>query len=310
MTEITAIYSQRPSFLSRLWNAPYLLLASAALFWAGNFVVGRALNHSISPLALVFWRWTASLAILIPFAWPHRTRDLPLLIRHWPNVVVLGLLGTAVYNSLVYVGLGSTTAINALLMQSLIPVFIPICAFCAFGERPRCKELTGLAFSLVGIAVVAGRGSLTTLQDLHFEPGDIWTLIAVLAYALYSVALRKRPHVHPSSLLAASAAVGVLLLFPAYLFERTTVDAAASGSLNAEAVLGIGYLAVFASALAYLCFNRCVELIGANRAGMGIHLMPAFGSILAVVFLGEELHLFHLAGLGFIATGIALTMRR
>jgi drug/metabolite transporter (DMT)-like permease len=307
-TTETAIRSQRPTFLSRLWNAPYSLLALAALFWAGNFVVGRALNHSILPIALAFWRWTASLAILLPFAWRHRSRDLPLLIRHWPNVTILGLLGIAVYNSLIYVGLGSTTAINALLMQSLLPVFIPFCAFCAFRERPRGKQVAGLTFSLVGIAVVAGRGSLGTLQDLHFEPGDIWTLLAVLAYALYSVALRKRPLVHPSSLLAASVAVGVMLLLPVYLFERATIETTTSHPLDAEAVLGIGYLAVFASALAYLCFNRCVELIGANRAGMGIHLMPAFGSVLAVLFLGERLHLFHLAGLGFIATGIALTM--
>ena len=113
---------------------------------------------------------------------------------------------------------------------------------------------------------------------------------------------------HPSSLLAASVAVGVMLLLPVYLFERATIETTTSHPLDAEAVLGIGYLAVFASALAYLCFNRCVELIGANRAGMGIHLMPAFGSVLAVLFLGERLHLFHLAGLGFIATGIALTM--
>jgi drug/metabolite transporter (DMT)-like permease len=310
MTKTTAIHSRRPILLSWLWNAPYLLLVLAALFWAGNFVVGRALNDSISPIALVFWRWTASLAILLPFAWPHRSRDLPLLIRHWPNVMILGLLGIAVYNSLIYIGLGSTTAINALLMQSLVPIFIPICAFCAFGERPNRKQLAGLACSLVGIAVVAGRGSLATLRDLHFQPGDVWTLAGVLAYAVYSVALRKRPDVHPSSLLAASVAVGVLLLLPAYLFERTSLDAAAYRPLNAEAVLGIGYLAAFASALAYLCFNRCVELIGASRAGMGLHLMPAFGSILAVFFLGERLYLFHLAGLGFIAAGIALTVRR
>lgn len=291
----------------RLWQSSYLLLTLAALFWSGNFIVGRAIHGVAPPIALAFWRWTAGFAVLLPFAWRHLRRDLPVLLRHRWSLVALSALGITAYNALIYVGLSSTTAINALLMQSIIPVLIPVCAFCVFRERALATQILGVAVSKVGIVVIAAQGSLQLLRALHLNPGDVWVLAAVIAYALYSVLLRRRPPVHPLSFLAASIAIGTVLLLPAYLWETVTV---AAFRPTTPALLAIAYLAVFPSVLAYLCFNRGVELLGASRAGLFIHLMPVFGSVLAMVFLGETLHPFHLAGMLCIAAGIGLALRR
>jgi drug/metabolite transporter (DMT)-like permease len=293
----------KSTVVSRLWNSPYLLLALAALFWSGNFVVGRAVHDAIPPITLAFWRWIGALVLVLPFAWPHLRRDLPLLLRHCWTILVLAAFGISIFNTFIYIGLGSTTAINALLMQSAIPVAILFCSFCAFGDRARPMQVLGVAVSFIGVAIIAGRGSLAALLNLHLNPGDMWVLAAVLSYAIYSVLLRKRPPVHPLSFLIASFAAGAFLLLPAYAWETSS----STWELpSASALLAFGYLALFPSLLAYLFFNRGVELIGANRAGQFIHLMPVFGSMLAVVFLGEAFQLFHLGGLVFIALGITL----
>jgi drug/metabolite transporter (DMT)-like permease len=307
MAIIEHVDSRRTGVLDRLWQSPCLLLSLAALFWSGNFIVGRAIHDAVPPIALAFWRWTAGFAILLPFAWTHLRRDVAVLLRHRWSLVALSMLGITAYNALIYVGLRSTTAINALLMQSIIPVLIPLCAFAVFRERPLATQLLGVAVSKLGIVVIVAQGSLQLLRALHLNSGDIWVLVAVAAYALYSVLLRKRPPVHPLSFLAASIAVGAILLLPAYLWETVAVGPFRP---TTHALLAIAYLAVFPSVLAYLCFNRGVELLGSSRAGLFIHLMPVFGSFLAVAFLGETLHPFHIAGMLCIAAGICIALRR
>lgn len=297
----------RPGLLARLWHMPYLLLPAASLFWAGNFVVGRAVHGGVPPFFLAFWRWALALAVLLPFAWPHLRRDGPLLRRHAPLLLLLALLGIAVFSAFVYLGLATTTAVNAALLQSVIPVAILLCSFLLFGERARPAQMAGLLLSVLGVAVIASHGSLEDLLGLRLHPGDLWVLGAVLGYALYSACLRLRPRVHPLSFLAASILLSLVGLLPAYLWEATRVPAPAAGP---GTLLAVGYLALFPSLLSYLFFNRGVELIGANRAGQFIHLLPIFGSLLAVAFLGEALRGFHLLGLALIGGGILLAARR
>ncbi|MCQ4158484.1 DMT family transporter [Roseomonas sp. GC11] len=292
------------SLAGRLWQAPTLLLCLAALFWSGNFVLGRALNGTASPFFLAFWRWVVALAVLLPFAWPHLRRDGPVLRAHPGRLLLLALLGVASFSVLVYQGLRSTTAINGLLLQSVIPVAILLCAFLLFGERPGARQMLGVAFSIAGVAAIACHGSLEDLLRLSLHPGDLWVLGAVLSYAVYSTCLRLRPRLHPLSFLTASIALSLPPLALGYALEGSHPMPAPG------ALLALGYLAVFPSLLAYLFFNRGVELIGAARAGQFIHLMPLFGSGLAVLFLGERLQLFHAAGLALIGGGIALSMSR
>lgn len=293
----------RLASVTRVWHSPYLLLALAALFWSGNFIVGRAVHDNIPPVTLAVWRWIGALILLFPFAWRHLRRDISLLWQHRWIVLALSAFGISLFNTMIYAGLGSTTAINALLMQSAIPIAILVCSFCAFGDRVRPIQLLAISISFIGVATIAGQGSIKSLLNLQLNSGDIWVLAAVLSYAVYSVLLRKRPSVHPLSFLVASFIVGLFLLFPAYAWEMLFT---AWQIPNANSLLALGYLALFPSLLAYLFFNRGVELIGANRAGQFIHLMPVFGSMLAVAFLGEAVQIFHVVGLVLIATGITL----
>jgi drug/metabolite transporter (DMT)-like permease len=290
-------------FRARLWHAPYLLLTLTALFWSGNFVVGRAVHETVPPIALAFWRWTGGLVVVLAVAWPHLRRDLPILLRHWRGLLVVAALGIAGFNTMIYLGLQSTTAINGLLLQSVMPLVILLCSFLLFGERAGPMQLLGVLASLAGVAVIAGSGSWAALAALSLNRGDAWVLAAVVAYALYSVLLRRRPSVHPLGFLAATFAIGVAILLPFYLWEHLRVaQIPASGA----AFLAIAYVVIFPSCLAYFFYNRGVELVGANRAGQFVHLLPVFGSILAIVFLGESFHLFHAGGIALIAAGIGL----
>jgi drug/metabolite transporter (DMT)-like permease len=292
--------------MRRLWRMPVLLLVAASLFWACNFVIGRAVHGVVPPFFLAFWRWLLALLLVLPLAWPHLRRDWPALRRQWRLMLLLGLLGIAVFSTFVYLGLQTTLAVNAALLQSVIPLAILACSFFLFGEVPGPLQLAGLALSLGGVVVIASHGSLEDLLGLRLRSGDLWVMGAVLAYALYSACLRLRPGVHPLSFLACSIAAGLLALLPAWLWEAATWGMPPLGTAT---ILSVGFLAVFPSLLSYLFFNRGVELIGANKAGQFIHLLPVFGSLMAVAFLGESLELFHLGGLALIGAGILLAMR-
>jgi drug/metabolite transporter (DMT)-like permease len=287
----------------RLWSSAWTLLVLANLFWAGNFVLGRGIVGLVPPVTLAYWRWTAAFAVALGFAWPHLRRDWPLLRRHWPMLLLLSATGIASFNTMSYIGLQYTTALNALLLQSAMPVLILLWAFAVFGERPRWRQVLGVAVSLLGVAVIASHGSFATLIHLSLDAGDAWILAAVVVYALYSPLLRRRPPVHPLSFLVAAMGVGSLLMLPFYLWEAGT-GATIQGGWTSYAAMA--YTAVLPSFVAYLFFNRGVELIGAARAGQSVHLMPVLGTALAVLFLGERFYPYHAAGIVLIAAGILL----
>jgi drug/metabolite transporter (DMT)-like permease len=293
--------------LAWIYRQPLILLPVTALAWSGNFVVGRLVHGSVPPIGLAFWRWLIALAIIAPFGWRHVQRDLPELVRNWRIVLALSISGVAVFNTLVYIGLRTTTAINALLLQSVMPIMIFVFAFLLFRQAPRLVQVAGLALSLAGVAVVLTDGHPAALLATPVDSGELWVLVAVVSYALYSALLHRRPAVHPLSLLLATFLVGAVALLPAYLTESL------SGTpirWSGETLLAIGYVGVFPSVIAYFCFNRGVELVGAARAGQFIHLMPVFGAVLSFVFLGERLQTFQGIGAVLIGTGIGVAAIR
>jgi drug/metabolite transporter (DMT)-like permease len=270
-------------------------------------VVARAVHEAMPPIGLAFWRWIGGFVVILGFAWPHLRRDAAALRRGWPCVVLLGGLGIAAFTALVYLGLQSTTAINALLLQSATPLVILLCSFVLFGDRVRPVQLVAIAISLAGVAVIVARGAPAALLALSLNAGDAWVLAGVVCYSLYSALLRLRPQVHPLSLLAACFGVGSLLLLPFTVAEHW------SGAVlhpHLAGLLAIGYLIVFPGCFAYLFYNRGVELAGANRAGQFFHLMPVFGSLLAVLLLGEAFAPYHAVGIALIALGIGLATVR
>lgn len=297
---------QRLPLPRHLWRAAPLLLAAASLFWAGNAIVGRAMHAEIPPVALAFWRWTGAFIVSLPFAWQPLAKDWPILLRHWRSLVILSLTGIALFNTLFYRGLDQTTAINGVLLQSTMPLMILLSSAVIYRERPGLLQTVAILISLLGVLEIAAHGSLARLAALKLNPGDVWVLAAVVSYALYCSLLRSRPPVHPMSFVAASFALGALMLIPLYVAE---VLSGAVVRITPATLGSFAYVAVMPSVVAYLCFNRGIELIGSARGGQYIHLLPVFGVLLAVALLGERLYSYHLVGIVLIAAGLALAAR-
>lgn len=259
------------------------------------------------PVALSFWRWALALALVTPLAWPHLKRDLPLLRRRWRLVTALSLMGVASFGVLLYFGLQTTTALNSVVMQAAIPPLVMLFGWLGLRDRASRWQLAGMALSLVGVLAVVTSGRPWDLLHLGLNAGDGLILIGVVLYAVYSLMLRRRPDVHPLSLLWATFVVSLLALAPLYAAELALGHVTV---LSRDALLGIAYVAVFPSFLSYLFFNRGVELVGAARASQYLHLQPIFGAVLAVLLLGEAFRPHHAAGMALILAGIAVSAVR
>jgi len=286
-------------------GSPYLLLVLTTLCWSGNFVLGRAVHDLIPPVALVFWRWAGALLILLPFALPHVREQLPLLRRHWRRLAVFAFLGISCFNTFVYVALHSTTATNAVLINSIIPVLIVLLSMVFDGTAVTPRQAVGMALSFAGVGTIICRADLKVLLSLSANHGDLWVLLAVVSWALYTWLLRRRPQgLHPFSFLFAIILLGLVPLLPLYAWELGSGLRMTTGLATAASLL---YVAVFPSVVAFILWNQAVGEVGPDRAGLFLHLMPVFGTLLSILFLGESFYLFHLAGIGLIFTGIRLT---
>ena len=285
--------------------SPYLLLVLTVLFWSINFVVGRAVRDDIGPVSLSFWRWTVALMVLSPFAWSYVRVQWRIIICHWRMLIVFGVLGVANFNAFVYIGLQSTTATNAVLVNSMTPVTIVALGWLFLGRAFTLRRALGMALSLFGVVVIIMRGEPVALIALRFNPGDFWILAAMASWALYSVCLTWRPaELHPLSFLAATICVGIVVLAPFYAWEA---GRGVPLNVNLLTVSSLLYLGIFPSVLAFIFWNRAVLQVGAGKAGQFMYLLPVFGTILSIIFLGETLRLFHLAGVSLIFSGVYLS---
>jgi drug/metabolite transporter (DMT)-like permease len=289
--------------IRKLWHSAWGLLIAANLFWAGNIVLARGLAGHVPPITLAYWRWTGAFLAAVGFAWPRLRTDLPVMLRQWPMMLALSATGIACYNTMTYIGLNGTTALNVLLLQSATPLVIIVWAFLLFRETPTPRQTLGVLVSLAGVAAIAGHGSLQVLAHLRLNRGDLWVLAALVISSFYFVMLRRRPAVHPLSFLVAAMGIGSCMMLP-FMLEEVASGASITGGV--PSYLAIGYIAVLPSFVAYLFFNRGVELIGAGPAGQSMHLMPLFGSFLAVLFLHEAFQAYHAIGIALIAAGILL----
>ena len=288
-------------------NRPYLLLSLSSLFWAGNIVLGRFIAADFPPMALSFLRWAFACLIVLPFAWPHLRAEWPGLRKHLPILTLLTLTGLAGYNAIAYLGLRYTEALNALLIQSSGPLIVALWSFVLLGIRLTWPQTIGIGISLLGVLTILSRGDPVALTSIHLNKGDLIFTTALIIFGLYSVLAVKRPAIHPLTFMGFTSGYATVLLIPAVIAE------AASGhtpSLSVNNALTLAYVAIFPSILAYLFFNRGVELIGANRAAPFFHLIPVFGSVLAIAFLGERPQLFHVAGYALVLTGVVIAARR
>jgi drug/metabolite transporter (DMT)-like permease len=290
------------SLLSRLRDQPYLLLTLTSLFWAGNAVVGRAVVPLIPPIALAELRWTMAFLILLPFVWSTLRVEMPIIKRNLLILAVLALTSVAAFNTLLYWSLKHTTAINATLMQSTGPLLIGLWSMLLFREPLTRRQVAGICVSLLGILTIVSGGDAARIAGLSLNVGDIAVIIAIAIYGLFTTLLRLRPPMSALSLAAVMIGIGALLLVPLVIAEH--LSGARFQPLTMGAVTAIGYVAIFPSILSVLFYNRGVQLIGANRAGPFYHFIPLFGSILAIVFLGERPGWYHLIGAILIIGGV------
>lgn len=278
-------------------------LVVVIMLWSGNAIVGRAVRDDIPPLFLALVRWTGALAILLPFAARHLLADWAKLLANWKIVLLLGLTGVASFNALIYTGLHHTTASNSMLLQAAIPPLVLLADRVIFGVRSRAVQIAGVIVAMAGVVLVVCQGSLAALLNLHFGIGDIYILVAVAAWALYTSLLRLRPDVHPLSFLAVTFAIAALAMVP---LAATESDRIAGMQWTPGVIGGCLYVAIFPSLIAYLLYNRAVAELGPGVAGQAISLMPLFGAGLAALLLSEPLHGYHAAGMMLIAAGLAI----
>jgi len=286
---------------------PYLLLTLTPFFWSFNWIVGRALASDIPPMAMTFLRWFFALLILAPFALPQVRHDWPIVRRNWRVLAFLGVIGVGSHNALAYAGLNYTTATNGVILNSFIPVMIVTLSWVFLRERLSAVQALGVAISLAGVLAILSQGSVAALAAFRLNGGDLLVILSMAIWAVYTICLRWRPAgLSMLTFLFVLACVGDLAVLPLAAAEFAWGRRMEVTPANIAALVSV---ALFSSVLAYIFWNQGVEAVGANVAGLFVHLMPVFGVVLAWVFLGEKLALYHLAGIALILAGITITSR-
>ena len=287
----------------------FALLAAANLMWSGNWILGRALRETFDPIALNFWRWLVAVAVMAPFAAGAAWRRRALIRRHFALLAFLAVAGVVLFQGLVYLGLESTTAINAVLINASAPAFIVVCSWIVDRESAGWRQVAGMALSFLGVIVIVCQGEPARLAQLEFHRGDAWILLAMPVWGIYSVMVKRCPaELRGAALTFTLAVIGMAILLPLYFAAAPRGPLRLPSASEAGAVL---YVAVAASVLAFLCWNRGVAAVGANAAGFTLPLLPAFGTLLAIGALGETFRAFHAAGFATILVGVLLaTWRR
>jgi drug/metabolite transporter (DMT)-like permease len=288
-------------------NQPYLLLSLTALFWAGNIVLARHVGDHVPPITLTTIRWFGTFLILLPFAWPHLKRDWPALRAHLPLMLLLSAIGYAFNNAISYWALQYTQALNALLIQSSGPLFVALWSLVLFGVRLTGAQFAGIAISLAGVLTIILRGDLKALAGITFNKGDVMFAASLVSFGLYSALMPRRPVTHQLSLISFTTCCGALLLVPFSVWEFST---GATLKFDFLTLATLAYVLIFPSTLAYLFFNRGIALIGPNRAAPFFHLVPVFGSAMAILLLGEQPRLFHLVGYVLVLAGVVIASRQ
>lgn len=284
----------------------YIYLVITTLLWGGNAVVGKLAVGHISPLTLNFSRWLVAVVVITAISIPQIRKDWPLLKQSWPLLLALGAIGYTGFNAFLYSALQYTSAVNGAIEQGGIPVLIFIINFVFFRIKVTPVQIAGFMISFLGVALTASHGDLASLLTLTLNYGDALMMLAVLAYAIYTVGLRWRPQIHWKSMMAASALGGAIAGFPMVFWEMATSTFIFPDHVGWAAIAFTGLLPSLVSQILYI---KGVETIGANRAGLFVNLVPVFGTLLSLLVLRERLQMFHVIALVLVLGGIAIAER-
>ena len=286
----------------------YIFLIFATLFWSGNFIVGKAASlFEIPPFTLNFYRWLFAWLILAPFTLKEIFKKKNYILRNINLILILGITSITVFNSIVYYSLNFTQVISGVLMISTIPVMIIFFCWIFKIEKTNFYQILGVIFSLLGVVVIVTKADLGKLLNLNFNKGDLWMVVAMFSWAMYSALLRKKKfELSQISLLQTIISAGLILLLPAYLIEM-----ALGYRLNIHLpfILTLSYVVLFPGLASFFFWIKGISIIGSNRAGIFLHLMPIFSTIMAMLIFKEEFMTFHLIGAILIITGIILSSK-
>ncbi len=281
----------------------------AALFWSGNFIVGKfATLFQIPPLTLNVLRWVSVWFILIPFTYKEIYNNLPYIKKNWLVISFMGVITISTFNSVVYFALNYTQVINAVLMLAAIPAATIVLSSLMKIEKTNIFQILGLLLSIIGIGSIISNGDFQKIVSLNFNKGDLWMLVCVITWSLYSTLLKKyKLQLSQFTLIQLMVSVGILFLIPQFLYEKSI---GLELNLNKAFFLILFYVVMFPAIAAYYCWQKGIEIIGPNRSTMFIQLMPLFSAVLAIIIFKEKFELYHFAGAIFILTGIYLSNRK
>ena len=285
----------------------YFLLVLCVLFWSANFVIGRAVSGLIEPIELAFFRWCGVFVVTLPFLIYHFKKIFEAIKNHFLMMMVLSFLGISGFNTLLYIGLQETTATNALLINSSIPILILFLSALILKKEINPNQMIGIVLSTLGVVFLVLKGDVYNILLLNFNQGDFWVITSSLCWASYSVDVKFRPQKLSSfEFFIAIVFMGVLMLLPFYIYQNYTFEREMT---ILKTYYGfIAYVVFFTSILSYYLWHKGIAQIGADRTGQFTHLMPLFGSFLAYTFLGERLEFYHLGGAILIGVGIYLSL--
>ena len=292
--------------MSRNLILAIVLLIASSFFWSGNFFSGKiAFLSDLSPFKLSFFRWILALLILLPFTYAQIIRDIEYYKKNILLMTIISILGVTIFNSFTYISLQTTMVINSTLMASVAPVMMIGFSWLIFRTKTTTLQFTGIVLSLLGAFAIVLKGNLNNLYNLYFTAGDLWMLGAVVSWCLYSVLLKKiDSKTSQLANLEVMIIIGVIFIIPFYIIESFNTTYLPSTGLDLAI---IGYVAVFASIVAFFSWNKGVSIIGPNRASLFLHLIPVFSAIWAISFLNEKFAFFHVIGVLFILSGIILS---
>ena len=290
-------------------NSAYIFLILATLFWSGNFIVGKAATiFEIPPFSLNFYRWTFAWLILAPFTLKEIIQKKNHILQNIKLILVLGITSITIFNSIVYYSLNFTQVISGVLMISTIPVMIIFFSWIFKIEKTNIYQILGVVLSLIGVAIIVTKADVDLLINLDFNKGDLWMVVAMFSWAIYSALLRKRKfELSQLSLLEVIISAGLILLVPAYLIEMSL---GFKLNINLPFILTLSYVVLFPGLASFICWIKGIAIIGSNRSGIFLHLMPIFSTILAILIFKEKFMNFHLSGAIFIIGGILLSSRK
>ena len=292
--------------MSRNLVLAIILLIASSFFWSGNFFSGKlAFLSDLTPFKLSFFRWILALLILLPFTYAQIIKDLEYYKKNILLMTVISILGVTIFNSFTYISLQTTLVINSTLMASVAPVMMIGFSWLIFRTKTTTLQFTGIILSLLGAFAIILKGNLNNLYNLYFTAGDLWMLGAVVSWCLYSVLLKKiDSKTSQLANLEVMIIIGVIFIIPFYIIESFNTTYLPSTGLDLAI---IGYVAIFASIVAFFSWNKGVSIIGPNRASLFLHLIPVFSAIWAISFLNEKFAFFHVIGVLFILSGIILS---